>query len=136
MAIKLAAATLSYMAQGIINATDAGTGPGTIAFYGGAQPPGPGTAVGAQPLLGTVTLSDPCATESGGVVTFSPITMDSEADATGTATWARMLDSNGLAVADYDVGNEASAAALKLNTTSIVIGGPILITSLSITIGA
>lgn len=136
MPMKLAAATLSYMAQGIINACDAGSGPGSIAFYTGTQPANPGVAVGAQVLLGTTTLADPCATESGGVVTFNPITMDTAADATGTATWARMRDSDGVAVADFDVGNEASSAALKINTTSIVAGGPILITSLTITVGA
>jgi hypothetical protein len=65
------------------------------------------------------------------VLTFSAITQDTSADATGTATWARIADSTGATVFDCDVGT--SGATLNLNTTSIVAGGPIQVSSFTLT---
>ena len=56
------------------------------------------------------------------------------ADATGTAAWARIADSNGSSVMDIDVSATGGSGALQLNTTNIVIGGPILITSFVISV--
>lgn len=133
--IKLAVAVRQDMAQAIIDKIDAGAGAATLKFYTATQPAGPDTAISSQTLLGTLTCSDPSATKSAGVITFEAITQDSAADATDTATWARLADSTGAAVADFDVTNEAGSGAIKLNTTSIVSGGPILMNSLTITIG-
>ena len=56
---------------------------------------------------------------------------DSSANATGTATWFRVVTSGGTFVIDGNVGT--SGSDLNLNTTSIVIGGPVQITSFTIT---
>lgn len=135
MLIKLSTAVRQNMAQQIIDALDAGAGPATLKFYTGTQPAGPDTAVSTQNLLGTLTCSDPSGTKLAGVITFSAITQDSAADASGTAAWARLLDSDGVAVIDLDVTNEAGNGAIKLNTTTIVAGGPILMNSQTITVG-
>jgi hypothetical protein len=116
----------------IKTAIDAGSGAGTIKIYTGTQPTNANTALGAQVLLGTLTFTDPSAgAASAGVLTFSTITQDTAADATGTATWARIQDSAGNVVFDCDVGT--SGATINLNTTSIVVGGPIQISSFTLT---
>ena len=57
------------------------------------------------------------------------------ADADGTATWARIADSAGTFVGDVDIGVSGSGATIVMNTTSIVAGGSISITSAQITEG-
>lgn len=118
----------------ILNAIDAGSGAGTTKFYTGSMPATPATAITVQVLLGTLPFSDPCGTESAGVLTMSAITSDSSADATGTATWARCADSAGNAVCDVDVTSVGGGGTCQLNTTNIVIGGPIGISSFVLTV--
>lgn len=131
--IKISAAARGSMAAALIAAVDGGSGPATLRFYTGTQPAGPGTAITDQVLLGTTTCSDPSASQVDGVITFSAITQDSSADASGVVTWARMATSDGTAVIDLDVTNTAGTGAIKMNTTTVVSGGPILVNSLVIT---
>ena len=65
------------------------------------------------------------------MITFDAITEDSSADATATATWARIEDSDGTNVFDGDVST--AGAMINLNTAAIVAGGPVRITSFTIT---
>ena len=132
--LNLSDAAKSAMATALIGQIDGGAGPATLKFYTATMPAGPDTAIGAQTLLGTLTCSDPSGTQTTGVITFSAITQDSAADATGTATWARLADSAATAVADFDVTATAGGGAITLNTTSIVVGGPIAMSSLTITV--
>lgn len=120
----------------IKDAVDAGSGAGTLKFYT-APRPSTGGAGGDVTLLGTLTLNDPCGTVSAGVLTFDvdPTIVDSSADDTGTAVWARLADSDGTFVADLSVGVAMSGADIILNTTSIVITGSITMTSGTITEG-
>lgn len=118
----------------IITAIDGGAGAGTIKLYTGTRP-ATGGAITSQTLLGTLTFSDPCGTVSGGVLTFSTVTGDSSADADGTAAWARIADSTGTFVADVGVGVSGSGMEVIMNTTAIVAGGSIDITSAQITEG-
>ena len=115
-------------------AIDAGTTGGTIKIYSGSMPTTVDTAITSQVLLGTLTFSKPCGTIAAGALTMSAITQDSAADATGTAAWARIADSNGSSAMDIDVSATGGSGALQLNTTYIVIGGPILITSFVISV--
>lgn len=105
-----------------------------INFYTGTKPAGPDTAVTTQVKLGTAT----CATVAGVVtdktLTFNTITQDAEADATGSCTWARITTSADVAVLDVDASNVGGTGFLQMNTVSIVIGGPILVNSIIITI--
>lgn len=118
----------------IINAIDGGAGNGTIKPYTGTRP-ATGGAITSQVLLGTLTFSKPCGTVSSGVLTFAAIAADSSADADGTATWARIADSAGTFVGDVDIGVSGSGATIVMNTTSIVAGGSISITSAQINDG-
>lgn len=133
--IKLLEADRTSLAGSLKTLWDNQVGPCTLEFYDGSQPTGPATAVGSQVKLGTLTCSDPMGSEATGALTFGAITQDSAADASGTATWCRLKDGAGVARADFDVTNGAGTGVVKLNTTTIVIGGPITVTSFVVTIG-
>lgn len=118
--------------QAIINAIDGGAGPGLWRIYDGSRPATCGTAT---TLLAEITLSDPSATLSGQVLTFdnTPALTDSSANATGTASWFRLVDSTGTCCFDGGVGT--SGNDLNLTTTSIVATQPVTVSSATITAG-
>lgn len=128
---KFSAAARNAMADALTAAIGNG---GLVKIYTGSQPATPDTAISTQTLLGTLTCGSPFApAASSGVITANSITQDSSADATGTAAWYRLCNSDGTAVHDGTIGT--SAADLILNTTSIVSGGPISVSSFAITVG-
>ena len=100
----------------------------------GGVPANANTALGSQVLLGTLTFSaTPFPAAATGTLTANAITQDSAADATGTAAFYRILNSAGTTTyAQGTVGT--SGADLNLNTVSIVLGGPISVTALTISI--
>jgi len=133
--LRIAEATRNAMLDALRTAMDAGSGPATCKVYTASQPANANTAVSGQTLLATLTFSDPAgAGAASGVLTFSAITEDSSADDSGTAAWARIADSAGNTIFDCDVGT--SSATLILNTTTVVAGGVVRITSGTITIPA
>ena len=103
-----------------------------LRIYDGARP---ATGGAATTLLAELTCNAtfaPAAT--GGVLTLNAITQDASANATGTATWFRSVQSGGSThVLDGDVGT--SGSDLNLNTTSIVATGTVSVTSFTITAG-
>lgn len=124
------------MCNALVDLLDAGSGPGKIRIYDGAQPSGPDTAVSGQTLLAELTLSDPAFGSAvdaspGATATAGAIADDTAADATGTATWFRALDSDNNAVIDGSVGT--SNADMILNTTSIVQNAIVQITAWTVT---
>lgn len=132
---RIAVATRNSMLDNLRTNMDADAGAATIKIYSGTQPATADTALSGNTLLGTLTCTDPVApSASGGTLTFSSITQDSSADASGTATFARIADNSGDTIFDCDVGT--SGATINLNTTTIVAGGPIAITSFTISIPA
>lgn len=132
--LHFAAAVKNSILTPIRDAIDAGAGAGTVKIYTGTIPATADTAITSQVLLGTLTFADPCGTVSAGVLTMNAITQDSSADATGTASWARIADSTGAAVKDIDVTTTGGGGALQMNTTNIVTAGPILISSFAVSV--
>lgn len=128
--IKISTAARNAMGDALITAIGTSA---KIRIYDGSQPAGPGTAISTQNLLAELTgnASAFAAATSSGVITANAITQDSGADATGTATWYRILTSGSTAVWDGTVGT--SGADLNLNTTSIVLAGPVSVSSMTIT---
>lgn len=108
---------------------------GLLRFYTGTRPTNADTALSGNTLLCTLTLNATSAgAASGGVWTANAITSDSSADATGTATFARLLQSDGTtAIADFSLGT--SGTEVIVNTTSIVSGAVISASSMTITFG-
>ena len=103
-----------------------------LRIYDGTQPSRGGTAT---TLLAELTCGTPFAAgASGGVLTLGAITQDSSANATGTATWFRIVKADGTTfVMDGTVGT--SGADLNLTTTSIVSGQPVSVSTFVITEG-
>lgn len=107
---------------------------GLLRIYDGSVPANVGTSLGAQVLLAELALSSTFAAgASGGVLTASSITSDSNANATGTATFFRLVTSGGTAVVQGTVGT--SGADLNLSTTSIASGATVSVSSFTITEG-
>lgn len=113
--------------------------PATIGIYSGAKPARPDVAITTQVLLGTVTCSDDCGVVAlvNGIptLTFNTITADTAADATGVATWGRIKSGEAAPVAalDFDISTAGGSGFGQMNTTNIVINGPIAAPSLVIT---
>lgn len=132
--VHLSDAARNAMADAFSALIDAGAAGGTIKIYDGTMPASVGTAVSTQTLLGTLTFSATAfGAAAAGVITAAAIAPDSTADATGTAAWARIADSDATDIADVDVGATASGATIELNTTSITAGGAISISSFTFT---
>jgi hypothetical protein len=106
---------------------------GKFRIYSGTRPATPDTALSGNTLLAELTINATAfGAPASGVLTANAITQDSSADATGTATFARVFQSDGTTVeGDLNVGT--SGSDLNLNTVSIIIGGPVSITSLTLT---
>lgn len=123
----------------VVDRLDAGAGAGLLRIYDGTQPAGgPDEAVGTQTLLAELTLSDPAfgaAADAapGGQATANAISDDPSANATGTASWFRAVDSVGVAVIDGDVSATGGGGDLELNSTSISAGATVSVTSWTVT---
>lgn len=123
------------MLDDFILSLDAGTA-GVIGIYDGTQPATADTALSSNTLLALLTYSSTSyGAASAGVITANAITDDSSADATGTATFARIsTQSAGTDIFDCDVGT--SGTTIILNTVSIVAGGTVSLTSSTVTFAA
>jgi hypothetical protein len=107
---------------------------GYIRIYTGTQPTDADTAIGAQVLLATLRFGAtafPAAV--AGVLTANAITSDTNAAATGTAAWARILKSDGTSTLfDGTVGT--SAANVVINSVAISAGATVSCSSFTVTI--
>lgn len=130
MALAYEAATLRDAMLDAIT-THAGNA-ALLRIYDGSRPATGGTAT---TLLAELTCGTPFAAAAvNGVLTLGSITADSSANATGTATWFRIVKADGTThVMDGNVGT--SGSDLNLTTTSIVATQPVSVTSFTITEG-
>lgn len=108
---------------------------GFLRIYDGTQAADPQTAIGAQVLLAELTCNSTFApSASGGVLTMNVVTSDSTANATGTASWFRLVKSNGTTVVmDGTVGTSGSDC--NINSTAISINAIVAVSSWTITTG-
>lgn len=104
---------------------------GLLRIYDGTRPASGGAATTLLAELALSATAAPAA--SSGVLTFSSITQDSSANATGTATWFRLVTSGGTFVVDGSIGT--SGSDLNMTTTAIVATQPVQVTSFVITEG-
>lgn len=103
-----------------------------LRIYDGTQPATGGTAT---TLLAELTCNATFApAASSGVLTLNSIASDTSANATGTATWFRIVQSGGSThVLDGSVGT--SGEDLNFDSVSFVAGGTVAVSSLTITAG-
>ena len=119
----------------LVDSMDAGTA-AVINIYDSTVPADADTALGAQVLLAQITMS-PTAfggaadDTPGAIATAAAITQDSSADATGTATFFRVLTQNaGTVICQGTVGT--ASADMILNTVSITAGSAVACTAFTI----
>lgn len=100
-----------------------------LRIYSGTRPATGGTATTLLAEL-TCSASAFAAAASSGVLTLNAVTADSSADATGTATWFRIVKSDGTThVMDGSVTATGGGGDLELDSTSIVAGGTVSIST-------
>lgn len=106
-----------------------------LRIYDGARP-ATGGAISTQTLLAELECGSPlAAAASSGTLTFNAVTSDTSANASGTATWARLTTSGGTFVADFSVGLVASGEDIEVNNTAITLGQQVDLVSGTITAG-
>jgi hypothetical protein len=107
---------------------------GLLRIYDGTPPDNSDASLSGNTLLAELTCNATFApAASAGVLTLNAITADSSADATGTASFFRLLTSGGTAKVQGTVG--AGSGDLSLNTVSIVSGAQVSCSSFVITAG-
>ena len=132
---RISNASAIAMCDALVDRIDIG-GAGKCRIYSGTQPTDPDTAIGAQTLLAELTFSNPAFGNAadanpGGRATANAITSDSSADATGTASFFRVINGSGTAIMDGSVGT--SSSDMIVNTTAFVAGAEVAITSWTVT---
>lgn len=119
---SLGDALITYAGSGAILKIFSGTRPAT----GGAE----------TTKLAQLTFSGNIGTCTNGVITLSIPPSDTSADATGTASWARITRSDGTTVVtDMTVTATGGGGDLTLDSTSVTLGGTVAITAGTITTG-
>jgi hypothetical protein len=120
-------------ANAAVNAVTALANSGLLRIYDGTQAADANTAVGAQVLLAELTLNATAfAAAVAGVATANAITSDASANASGTATWFRVVKSDGTTVL-FDGSVGTSGANLNLNSVAISAGAVVAVTSFTYT---
>lgn len=109
-----------------------------LRIYSGTAPADADTALSGNTLLAELAMSNPAFGAAadlnpGARATASAITDDTSADATGTATFFRLVDRDGNVVFQGDITATGGGGTLTLNTVSIVAAALVKVTSLTIT---
>ncbi len=125
MGLEFADSLANARADLITAARDAGASEGKIRIYDGTRPAKGGSTTTLLAELTFSAVSAPAA--SGGIVTANVIAGDPSARASGTATWFREVDGDGVFVMDGDIGT--SGSDLNVNDVNFVAGLPVSINS-------
>lgn len=123
MTVHYVTAVAAARLQEVIDAIDAGSGPGVLVI-------GTSALSGATGVLVSVTLDDPCGSVTTRTLNLSGTPLDATAAAAGTAAKAELRDSDDNVVCDgLTVGVIGSGANILMDTTSLVIGRPVRLVS-------
>lgn len=111
---------LAFLSTGVAGAA-------AIRIYGGTRPPSVNDAPGT-PLLVQIELQNPAGSVNAGVLTLSAVSAALVA-ASGTATWARVVNRDAATAFDMDAGDTVSTAECKLSTVNLFAGGGVVLIS-------
>lgn len=136
-ACRIAAATAIIACDAIVDDVDGASTAAHLKIYSGTVPAYADTAITDQTVLADITLNRPAfgnaAADAGNHwaesdLDVDPALADSSADASGTASFFRIIDDASACIVQGTVGT--AEADLILNTTSIVKTANVSITSL------
>jgi hypothetical protein len=134
MAISLAVARKNAACDGIVARANSGF----LRIYAGSVPANADASLGAASLLGTCGFGATAfGAASSGTATANAnaISNDTAADATGTATFFRVVESDGTTIAwQGTVSASGGGGDLILTPAAVVAGVQIAITSLTFTV--
>lgn len=136
MALSFTAVLQRNQLDEVTPLVDAGPAAGLFRIYSGTPPANADTALSGNTLLSENTMSDPsfpAAAGAPGVLTASAITDDSSANATGTPSFFRLVDSTGSVVMQGTAGT--SGTDLILTAGTITAGIAVSISSFAVTHG-
>lgn len=121
-----------------VDACDLGSGvaQATLVVYSGTPPTFADVGLSGNTVLAQLSMTNPAFGAAADInpharATAATISDDTAADATGTATFFRILDRNGVSRIQGSVGT--SGAELNLNSVAIQINALVRVTSLTVT---
>lgn len=138
MTLSLSNATAIVACDAIVDRADLGTPPATVKIYAGSVPADADASLGAAVLLATLVMSNPA---FGSAVDISPgaratanaIADDTTADATGTATFFRVLQGGGTVLWQGSVTATGGGGDMTINAVAIQANALVKITSMVVT---
>lgn len=144
MSLGISNAVRNAAADAATGVFDGGTG--RVNIYTGSKPATPATAATGT-LLATLSLNSDAADPAvNGTADFNAITSDTTADASGTAGWFRIYNSDETAPGsaggatdnriDGTCSGPGGGGDLEFDDDAIVAGGTVAISSFSITVPA
>lgn len=138
MTLSIANSSAITMCDAAVDACDAGTtaAQATLVIYSGTPPTLVDDALSGNTVLAELDMSNPAfgaAADAGpgATATAAAISDDTSANATGTATFFRIIDRD--ATPKIQGAVATSGAELNLNSTAIQSGATVSVTSLTIT---
>lgn len=128
---KLTNAAASAAADAVVDLMDVG-GASSLRIYDGTPPATADTALSGNTLLAQLAMNATAfGAAANGVATANAISNDTSADATGTASFFRVLNNAGTVILQGTVGT--SGCDLNLNTVSIVAAAIVSVSSFTYT---
>lgn len=129
----MAASITNAQASRAADAVTARCNNGSLRIYSGTPPADADAALSGNTLLAELAFGATAfAAAVDGVATANAIAQDASADATGTATFFRALETGGSVVVFQGLA-ATSGAQLTLSSVSIIAGGPVSVTALTYT---
>lgn len=118
--IQISTELNDYRLNAVVNFLAIGTQNATVRIYSGVRP-----ALGAPPsgdLLASIVLVDPVGEVEDGLLSITP-TGEALIETGGVATWARIVNGDGVLAWDCDVSDLDGTGELRLPSTTLYAGG-------------
>lgn len=114
--------------EALANFIDEGSSNATFTVYSGTKPANTTSAADSSNALCALTFEKPCLLAVNTAnITLKP-TANASVTKSGTATWARLYNGNGVVVADFVVGTDVT-----LTSNDLVAGGVLQMSSITLT---
>lgn len=132
MSFSYSLAVKNARAHALTSLIDDGPTAGTITIYSGSAPASVGEVIN-QIALVVIPLNKPCYSSiTNGVITLDAV-VEQMVQVTERAGWARIANSQGVAIADMTVGVVGSDSDIELPTVDFIQGAYIKVTAGQIT---